>query len=460
MAAHRIRKGLRLPLRGAPSPTIEAAPAGTRVGLLGADSIGLRPRLLVQVGDAVARGQPLFEHKPTPELKYCAPAAGRVAAVQRGPKRVFESVIVELSDAERAGDEDRIARAELASFRGAHRRDLPRAAVVELLLESGQWTGLRERPFSRVANPRQRPRSIFVTATDTHPLSPPIEPILRGREDDLALGLEALARLTDGPVFVCTDAATPIALPDDARFRLERFDGPHPAGTVGLHIHTHDPVDRDRIVWHLGVQDVLAIGTLFAQGQVDVSRVVSFAGPAVLRPRLVRTRLGADLGTLSAGALQPGEARVISGSVLSGRTAMSEATGFLGRYHQQVSALLEEREREFLGWFAPGWRKFSATATFLSRVRRRATFALGTSTRGSRRAIVPIGVYEKVLPMDFEPAFLLKAIMMRDAEWAEELGCLELDEEDLALCAFVDPGKSDFCSHLRAVLTALEQEAA
>lgn len=450
MGLHRIRRGLDLPLHGAPSGSIEPAPPGVRVALLGADYPGLRPRMLVDVGDEVVRGQPVFEHKPTPELRFVAPAEGRVVAIHRGPKRVFESLVIELSTAERSDDDANVRRAPLP----------PGDDVGELLLASGLWTALRERPFSRVANPRTRPRSIFVTATDSHPLAPPIEPMLRGREADLHAGLHALATLTEGPVFVCTHPSTTLALPDGDRFRLEQFEGPHPAGTVGVHIHRLDPVDRGRTVWHIGVQDVLAIGRLVSTGELDVRRIVSVAGPACIRPRLVRTRLGADLSVLCAGTLHSGEVRVLSGSVLSGTTAMGEATGFLGRYHQQVSALPEQTEREFLGWLAPGRGKFSITRTFVSWLRPDRRFSLGTSTGGSARPIVPIGVYEKVLPMDLEPTFLLKAIMMRDAEWAERLGCLELDEEDLALCAFVDPGKADFGPHLRDVLTQLDNDAA
>ena len=450
MGVHRIRRGLDLPLHGAPTGPIEPAPPGLAVALLGADYPGLRPRMLVDVGAEVARGQPVFVHKPTPELRFVAPAAGRVVAIHRGPKRVFESLVIELSAAERSKDASAVRHATLP----------PPDDVTELLLASGLWTALRERPFSRVANPRTRPRSIFVTATDSHPLAPPIEPMVVGREDDLRAGLRALAPLTDGPVFVCTHPGTALELPAGNRFRLEQFEGPHPAGTVGVHIHRLDPVDRDRAVWHIGIQDVRAIGTLVSTGRLDVRRVVSVAGPACTRPRLVRTRLGADLSVLCAGTLHPGDVRVLSGSVLSGRTAMGESTGFLGRYHQQVSALPEQAEREFLGWLSPGRDKFSITRTFVSWLRPRRRFSLGTSTGGSARPIVPIGVYERVLPMDLEPTFLLKALMMRDAEWAERLGCLELDEEDLALCAFVDPGKANFGAHLRDVLTQLENDAA
>lgn len=457
---HRIRRGLRLPLGGAPMPTIDRTASGRHVGLLGADALGLRPVLRVQVGDHVRRGEVLFEDKGTPGVRFTSPATGTVVAIHRGARRRFESVVVELSDEELAAECSEGQCVDFVSYRRRHPRDLDREGVVALLLESGEWTALRRRPFSRVPDPAEVPASIFVTAIDTHPLAPPIGPMLQGREDDLERGLHALAVLTEGPIFVCVDGQTDLGLPPHDRFRLERFEGPHPAGTVGVHIHHLDPVDRDHVVWHVGIQDLLAIGALFGSGRLQLERIVSLAGPAVRRPRLLRVRRGADVDALCAGELADGELRVISGSVFAGRSARGEVCGFLGRYHQSVCALFEQREREFFGWALPGRLSLSFAPTLLSRVLRRRDVPLGSTTGGAPRAIVPIGVYEEVLPMDLEPTFLLKAIMMRDAEQAERLGCLELDEEDLALCAFVCPAKSDFGHHLRDVLTVLEKEQA
>jgi Na+-transporting NADH:ubiquinone oxidoreductase subunit A len=284
---------------------------------------------------------------------------------------------------------------------------------------------------------------------------------LEGHSGDFERGLLALAKLTEGVVFVCTDRSTVVPLPtatDGERFRLEQFVGPHPSGTVGFHIHRLDPVNRGKTVWHLGLQDAIAIGRLFETGKLHVERIVSLAGPAVSRPRLIRTRLGASTDVLVEGELVEGENRVISGSVFCGRKASGEVHGYLGRYSQQISVLREGREREFFGWFAPGLEKFSVSSTFLSKVIPGKRFGLTTSTNGSRRAIVPIGLYERVMPMDLMPTHLLRALLMRDVETSEELGCLELDEEDLELCTFVDPGKNDFGPYLRDVLTTIEKE--
>ena len=293
---------------------------------------------------------------------------------------------------------------------------------------------------------------------DTNPLAPPVDTVLERHHGNFERGLLALVKLTDGPVYVCTASDSSLPVPHHERLRREVFLGPHPAGTVGLYIHTLDPVDRRKLVWHIGYRDVAAIGALFDSGKLDVERVVALAGPAVREPRLVRTRIGASIDEIVDGELVEGDNRTISGSVLSGRTAAGEIHGYLGRYHNQVSALREGREREFLGWMSPGLNRFSTINTFVSALIPGKKFALSTSTNGSRRAIVPIGMYERVVPMDIEPTFLLRALMMKDVERAEELGCLELDEEDLALCTLVDPGKNEFGPYLREVLSILEKE--
>ena len=460
MAPYRITRGLRLPIAGEPSGLVEDARPARRVALVAADYVGLRPTMHVSAGDAVSRGQPLFEDKTMPGVRYTAPAAGTVKAINRGARRALQSVVIEQSRAEREGRAPEAA--HFRSWAGRHPSGMTEGEVRELLLESGQWTALRARPYGRVADPATRPHSIFVTAIDTNPLAPDVAAIFEGREGPFERGLAALARLTPGPVFVCTGPEQRVHAPASAsnQIRHEVFDGVHPAGTVGVHIHTLDPVDRGKVVWHIGVQDVIATGRLFETGVLDVSRVVALGGPPVARPRLLRTRIGAALDGLVDGEVEAGaDYRVISGSVLSGRLAAAgDIEGYLGRYHQQVSVLAEDRDRAFLGWLGPGLGTFSTIRTFASALIPRRRFPMTTSTHGSPRAIVPIGMYERVMPMDLLPTPMLRALVMHDVERAEELGCLELDEEDLALCTFVDPGKADFGPHLRRVLETLRAE--
>ena len=456
MGRHTSRKGLRLPIRGTPVQQIERARSTRRIGIIAADFVGLRPLMYVSVGDDVRRGQTLFEDKHTPGVRYTTPAAGTVGAIHRGARRALQSVVIGISRAEYEGRDP--AAVTFSSFSGRHPIGLSRDAITELLTESGLWTAIRARPFGRVADPAGCPHSIFVTAMDTNPLAPSVEVALEGFGSVFERGVTALTRLTEGPVYVCTSPGSTVPVPDVDRVRHEEFAGPHPSGTVGLHVHTLDPVDRSRTAWHVGAQDVVAIGRLFETGQLDVRRIISLAGPPVARPRLLNTRLGAAIDELLDGEADDVEIRSISGSVLAGRGAAGDVHGYLGRYHQQISVLAEGRQREFMGWLGLGVNKYSIISTFVSRLITGRRFSFTTSTNGSRRAIVPIGIYEKVLPFDIAPTPLLRSLLMGDVERAEELGCLELDEEDLAVCTFVCPGKNNYGPLLRDVLEMIEKE--
>jgi len=451
---HRLRRGLDLPLAGAPAQQVDAVvPRCPGVALVAADYPGLKPSFLVQPGDEVLRGTPLFEDKRHPGVRFTSPAAGRVAAINRGDRRAFLSLSIDV-----APNDGPDAHVRFAARPGASAAP-DAAAVTALLVESGLWTALRTRPFGVIPRPGTRPAALFVTAIDTRPHAPEAGIVLAGREDDFRAGIAALATLTDGPVYVCTAPGANLPVPADPRIRVETFAGPHPAGLPGTHIHLLAPVDHGTTVWHVGYQDVAAIGHLFATGALDVERIVSLAGPGVLRPRLVRTRLGASLDALVDGELAPGDQRVVSGSVLDGRAARGEVDGWLGRHHLQVSVLPEGHERLFFGWITPGGERFSLWRVVAGAFARRG-LALNTSTNGSLRAMVPIGAYERVMPLDILPTFLLRALIIGDAERAEALGALELDEEDLALCTLVCPGKVEYGPLLRETLARLEKEAA
>lgn len=452
MALHKVKQGLSLPIKGAPEPQVEDARRPARVALVAADYVGMKPTMHVKVGDGVRRGQLLFEDKKRPGVRYTALGSGKVVAVNRGARRALQTVVIELDPGETADT------VRFAADTGKHPSGLSREQVRDLLLESGLWTALRTRPFGHVADPQSAPLAVFVTAMDTSPLAPPTDVILAGQEDHVERGLAAVAKLTDGVTYVCTGPDTKLSLPAEGRFQHETFTGPHPAGTVGYHIHALRPVTREKFVWHIGLQDLIAIGKLFHNGVLDPSRIISLGGPMVRRPRLLRTRLGAFLGDLTAGELEPEEVRVISGSVFSGRMAQGEVHGYLGRYHQQVSVIAEGRDREFLGWLTPGFDRYSTINTFLSRLMPGKKFAFTTTTHGSDRAIVPIGMYERVFPFDILATAMLRAVVMQDVEQAERLGVLELEEEDLGLCSFVCPGKHNYGTELRRLLTTIEKE--
>jgi Na+-transporting NADH:ubiquinone oxidoreductase subunit A len=456
MALHVIKKGLDLPIEGAPEPLIEAGRTPQRVALTAVDYIGMKPTFLVKVGDTVQRGQKLFEDKKTPGVCYTAPGAGVIAAINRGDRRAFQSVVIDLDEAERAGGD--AAQVAFAGYLGKEAELYTAAEAKALLLESGLWTALRTRPFSKVADPSAAPKAIFITAIDTNPLAPNPEAILTGREADVNAALRLLKKLTPGRLYFCQKRDAKFLPSTQAGANVEYFEGPHPAGNVGTHIHLLEGVSAHKSVWHIGYQDLLAIGVLVRTGKLDLSRVIALAGPGVKRPRLLRTRLGAEVASLIQDELNDGEMRVISGSVLSGRACAGEVEGYLGRYHNQISVLREGRERVFLGWLGAGFDMFSVSRAFLSSLIPNRKYAFTTTTNGSHRAMVPIGLYEQVMPLDILPTFLLRSLSVHDVERAEQLGCLELDEEDLSLCTFVCPGKQDYGRILRENLTLIEKE--
>ncbi|MWV13867.1 Na(+)-translocating NADH-quinone reductase subunit A [Pseudomonas sp. R-28-1W-6] len=442
----KIKSGLDLPISGAPEQRIEAARAVRSVAVLGCDYHGMKPTMAVQLGERVKLGQLLFSDKKNPGVHFTAPGAGVVSAIHRGEQRVLQSVVVDLD-----GDEA----IEFARYEAGQLAGLEPQAVRDNLQQSGLWTALRSRPFSKVPAIDAVPGSIFVTAIDTHPLAADPVLVIAERASDFENGLKVLARLAK--VFLCKAAG--VSLPGEslAGVQVEGFAGPHPAGLPGTHMHFLDPVSASKSVWQIGYQDVIAVGALFTSGRLNVERVVALGGPVVGQPRLLRTRLGANLDELSAGELQPGHNRVISGSVLGGRTARG-AFAFLGRYHVQVSCLHEGRERELLHYLRAGVNKHSVLNIFVSKLLAAKRFAFDTSTNGSPRAMVPVGNYEAVMPLDILPTQLLRYLIVGDTEMAQKLGCLELDEEDLALCTYVCAGKYEYGPILRDNLTRIEKE--
>ena len=444
--AFNLSKGLDLPILGTPDQRIDEGRVVAKVAVLGNDYIGLKPTMLVKVGDVVKLGQPLFEDKKTPGVMVTAPAAGKVVEVNRGEKRTLLSVVIEKSGKEQI---------EFQSFEASDLSSLDNDKLRENLIQSGLWTAFRTRPFNKVPAVDATADAIFITAMDTNPLSADPEIVISEEKEAYKQGLDVLTSF-NVPVHLCK--AEGAEIPTSKGIQVSEFSGPHPAGNASTHIHFIMPVSAARTVWTIGYQDVIAIGKLFVLGRLDTTRVIAIGGPKVDSPRLLRTQLGADIIELVSESIQEGENRLISGSVLNGSIA-EDAVAYLGRYDQQITVIEEDRERRFMGWIVPGTNRFSKTNAFLSSIFGRGKlFNLTSSQNGSPRPIVPIGIYEQVMPMDILPTPLLKAIIVKDTDTLQQLGGLELVEEDLALLTYVDPGKHDFGPVLRENLTQIELE--
>ncbi|MDI5830814.1 Na(+)-translocating NADH-quinone reductase subunit A [Shewanella xiamenensis] len=445
-----IKKGLDLPISGEPRPIIEPGNRPSQVALLGEEYVGLKPTMLVEVGDKVKKGQPLFEDKKTKGVLFTAPASGEIVAINRGERRVLQSVVIRCNGL----DADEQIRFDIHTDLQA----LSAEVVQAQLVNSGLWTALRTRPFSRVPALDAKPAGIFVTAMDTNPLAADPRLIIAEQRDAFKAGLAVLSHLTEGKVYLCQDKGEALVGNDLPKVEVRRFAGVHPAGLAGTHIHFTLPVSIERQVWHIGYQDVIAYGKLFQTGELYTDRVVALGGPSVLNPRLLRTQLGAELSALVADEIKPGNNRVVSGSVLSGHTAQG-VHDFLGRFHNQVSVLAEDAQHQVLPWVRGGSDKFSITRAVTSRLfGLTKSFEFTTHQGGSQRAMMAFGQLDRVMPLDILPTLLVRDLVVRDTDEAQALGALELDEEDLALCTFVCPGKYDFGKELRACLDVIERE--
>jgi Na+-transporting NADH:ubiquinone oxidoreductase subunit A len=414
-----IRKGLDLQVEGAPLPALHPASPSEAVGVLGHDYSPLRPRLRVAEGERVRLGQVLFEDRTAAEIVVTSPAAGVVTRIERGDRRALRAIEICCEGDEAVG----FPHYPVDALAG-----LTRAEVVHGLQQAGLWIALRERPFGHVPKPDATPDALFVTAMDTRPLAPSVDLVLADALPDFRAGLRVLRHLTTGPAYVCTHADGDLPLDPLPEMEVVTFSGPHPAGLAGTHIHRLAPVEAGRSAWHIGYQDVIAVGRLFQTGRLDASRIVALGGPGVERPRHVRSRLGAALPDLLAGELAGGPQRIISGSLLGGRR-MEDGCAFLGRYDDQVTVLPE------------GDTGVQGTTT---------------SAHGRRTNMLPLRGYERLSPLDLLVVPLLRALLAGDVETARALGCLELIEEDLSLLTYGCPSKQDYGPLLRAVLDRIE----
>jgi len=444
----KIKKGLDLPITGSPKQEIHAGPPITQVALLGEDYIDMKASMHIRIDHQVKCGDLMWTDKKNEGVRYTAPASGKIVAINRGAKRKLLSVVIEME-----GDEsvefEKTSLDELST--------LGKENITERLNQAGLWAALRTRPNSKVPKRGDSPVAIFVSIMDSNPLSADPQVVIKEKESEFNHGLTILKQLTEGELFVSYDGDQGLKIEKNEIVNYQAFSGVHPAGNVGTHIHFLKPVNANRQVWHINYQEVITIGELFVTGRLNCDRVIAIAGPLVKEPRLIRTKQGANIEELLKDQIDPNDERVISGSVFNGHIAVHHRA-FLGRYHNQISVLAEGREKELFGWLHAGVDKFSVTNAFISHLTPKKQFPLNTSTHGSERAIMPIGSYERVMPWDILPTQLIRAIVVGDTDGAQELGCLEFDEEDLALCTFVCPGKYEYGPILRDVLTTIEKE--
>ncbi len=455
MGEFRIRRGRDLKIKGAATPEVVLASLPSQVALKPSDFRGLKLRPLVKVDELVKVGSPLFEDKFNPQIKIVSPVSGRVSALVRGEKRALLQVIVE-TDGRQEG-------LSFPRFTLDNLKRLSRQDVLNHLLTAGLWPFIRQRPFSKVANPRDTPKSIFIHAMSTEPLSLDVDLILKDKHAEFQVGLEIIQHLTPGQVHLCfhKDAQSQ-ALTEAKGVQIHKFEGPHPAGNVSTHIHYIDPIKKGDIIWYIEAQEVLRIALLFLNGVFAPDRYVAVTGEGAENRSYRKTVLGASLSSLLApmGSGQGGyfkeTMRYISGSVLTG-TDVGPA-GFLSYYDTQITVIPEGGKRRLLGWLVPGLHRYSFSKTFPSSFLPEKEASLDTDTHGSERAIVLNHIYDAYVPLDILTFFLLRAVISGDIEEAERLGILECDEEDFALCSFACPSKTDVGGIIRQGLETIERE--
>jgi len=442
----KLKKGLDLPVTGAPVQKVQTGPVARTVALLGADYVGLKPRLAVKEGDVVASGTPVFAHKDTPDVAVVSPVCGRVKAINRGYRRALVSVEIEI-DPDAAEPIDFSSVGDVSTQEG----------LVERLCAAGLWTSFRTRPYSKVPASDTRPAAIFVTAMDSEPLTADPSVIIAEASEAFVKGLEAIARLTEGKTYLCHKTGDSIPGGDLDGVEVAEFSGPHPSGLPGTHIHFLQPPVGDVPVWSIWYQDVIAIGRLLMTGKLNAERIIALSGPLCSDPKLVRTVMGAamsDLTILDVDHSVP--VRLISGSILSGRAGEGESC-YLGRYARQITAIKEDHEKILMGWITPMARKYAVQPVLGSAFSKK-LYALTSNLNGGRRAMVPIGTFEELMPQDYLPTQLLRALIVMDTDAAQALGVMELDEEDLGLVGFSCPAKYEYGMALRDCLTKIEKE--
>ena len=439
----KIKKGLNIKLIGEARKEICSIQT-EHFAVKPTDFIGVLPRLLVNEGDIVKAGTPLFSDKYRENIIFTSPVSGVIEQVCRGEKRLLEEIRIRSS-------------AEIVSenFGVDDPRVTDRSAIIDKLLKSGTWPVIRQRPYSTIANPDDTPKAVYVSGFDTSPLAPDYSFIIRENLADFQVGIDVLAWLSGKAVQLGVQAGE-TQFPKVDNVEVTMYAGPHPAGNVGIQIHKTNPINKGEIVWIVNPQDVIIIGRLFSRGVLDTSVIISFCGSEVISPAYYKTRKGVSVSAFAHGNVKGGPLRFISGNVLTG--ARIKPDGYLGFYHSQFTVIPEGNYHEFFGWALPGLNKFSFSKSFFSFLTPNRSYRLNTNYNGGERAYVITGMYEKVFPMDIYPMQLIKACLAGNIELMEKLGIYEVDEEDFALIEFIDTSKTEVQQIIRNGLDLLRKE--
>jgi Na+-transporting NADH:ubiquinone oxidoreductase subunit A len=441
-----IKKGLDIKLLGEAEKTV-ADLSARLFAIKPTDFIGCFPKLLVKEGDEVKAGSPLFYDKYRENIYFTSPVSGKVSDIRRGAKRKLLEVVIESDD-----------KFESLDFGTADPAETDREAIIEKLLKSGLWPFIRQRPYSIVARPEDEPKAIFIPAFDSAPLAPDFDLMVHGQGEDFQAGLDVLARLTKGKIFLNVHAENTRSkvFLNAKNVEINRFRGPHPSGNVSVHASRLSPINKGEVIWYVYPQDILAIGRLFRTGKHDTTRLIALTGSEVKKRRYFKTRLGASIANMVKDNTKEGELRYISGNVLTGDKI--EKNGFIGSYHSQVTVIPEGNYYEFFGWALPGFGKFSVSRTFPSFLFPNKKYRLDTNMHGGERAYVMTGMFEKVFPFDIYPLQLIKAILIEDIDLMENLGIYEIDAEDFALCEVIDTSKTEIQKIVRNGLELMRKE--
>lgn len=441
----KIHKGLDIKLAGSAEKVISTVQPES-FAVKPTDFIGVFPRLLIKEGDTVMAGSPLFVDKYREEILFTSPHSGKVLEIKRGDKRALLEIRIETDSSNKQID-----------FTSANPTQLSKEQVTEKLLKSGLWTLIRQRPYNIIANPAQMPKAIFVSAFDSAPLAPDYDFLISGRGDELKTGFSVLKKLTNGKVHLALSPNNKAPeLQNIPNVEVTVFNGPHPSGNVGIHIHHLDAINKGEVVWVVKLTDVAVIGHLFRTGLIDPEVIVAVAGSEVLKPRYFKTIRGGCIKKMVEGNVTSKDLRYISGNVLTGTTI--RADNFLSYYDHLVTVIPEGNYSEFLGWASMGLNKFSTSRSYLSWLSPKKSYALDTNLHGGERAYVMTGKFERVLPMDILPLQLIKSILYEDIDLMENLGIYEVEPEDFALVEFIDTSKTNIQPLIRKGLEIMRKE--